>query len=391
MRANYGKVTREFFLKNTDIKQLIDFGDSPIFEAATTYTNILIFAKGPQHSEPLTWDINAIYNKDTELDKMLSRSNRSIPCFSNNAFIILPAELVRIKNKVESFGKPLKEWDVSINFGIKTGFNEAFIIDKEKKDELIAKEPKCAEIIKPILRGRDIKKYSASFADLWMINTHNGIKALGIKRINVIEEYPGIYDYLLHYKEKLQKRQDKGEHWTNLRNCAYINEFNKQKIMWAEIVYDSAFYLDDDSYYPEATVFFMTGKSLKYIIALLNSRLLTFAFKAFYAGGDLRGSTFRYKKAFLECLPLPDVSKERRIPFENLVTKISEITKDGAHLYDGKKKYEFLKLDAEIDARVAKLYDLTEDEYATVLKGTEDDFRITALNIHRDLLKGLRV
>jgi hypothetical protein len=218
---------------------------------------------------------------------------------------------------IEAVVTPLKNWNISISYGIKTGFNEAFIIDGKKKDELIAKDPKAKEIIKPILRGRDIKRYQASFADLWLIDTHNGYNnEPPIK----IENYPVIKEYLNTHLDKITKRQDKGVTPYNLRHCAYHQEFEKEKIVYAEIVFDSAFYFDNSNMYAEATAFVLTGENTKYLTALLNSRLLTFAFRAFYAGGDLRGNTFRYKKVFLENLPIiRDVSYDNKHCFELLV------------------------------------------------------------------------
>ena len=131
----------------------------------------------------------------------------------------------RIKAKIEAIGTPLKEWDISINYGIKTGFNDAFIINGEKRAELIAQDPKSAEIIRPILRGRDIKRYGYDFADLYLINTHNGVKEKGIKRIH-IEDYPAVKAHLDLYYPQLEKRADQGDTPYNLRNCAYIEGFS---------------------------------------------------------------------------------------------------------------------------------------------------------------------
>ena len=131
-------------------------------------------------------------------------------------------------------GVPLSEWNLSINYGIKTGFNDAFIISTEKKDELIAADPKSAEIIRPILRGRDIKRYNYSFANLWLINVHNGVKNKKIPPIS-INDYPAIKAHLDQFYSKLAKRADKGDTPYNLRNCVYMNEFSKQKIVYREI------------------------------------------------------------------------------------------------------------------------------------------------------------
>ena len=147
-------------------------------------------------------------------------SQNSIPQkFDSSSWCILNPIEQSIKNKIESIGTPLKDWDVNIYRGVLTGLNEAFIIDGAKKDELIAKDPKSAEIIRPILRGRDIQRYSYNFADKWIINTHNGSKTQ--KRID-INEYPAIKEHLDNYYDKLVKRDDQGDTPYNLRCCAYM-------------------------------------------------------------------------------------------------------------------------------------------------------------------------
>ncbi|MGI5975694.1 MAG: TaqI-like C-terminal specificity domain-containing protein [Paludibacter sp.] len=217
----------------------------------------------------------------------------------------------QIKEKIERVGTPLKDWDIQINYGIKTGFNEAFIIDGKKRQELINQDPKSAEIIRPILRGRDIKRYSYDFADLWLINTHNGIKDKGIKPIN-INDYPAVKKHLDKYYPKLEKRQDKGDTPYNLRNCAYIEDFYKQKIMYSEIVREPQFYLDNTGeIFPEATTFILTGNHLEYLCNMFNSKTIAYAFKTFYAGGGLGESGYRYKKAFFEKLPIPKFSNTK--------------------------------------------------------------------------------
>ena len=199
----------------------------------------------------------------------------------------------------------MKDWNINIYRGILTGYNDAFIIDGKKKDELMAEDPKSAEIIRPILRGRDIKRYGYDFADLWLINTHNGVKEKGIKPINV-EDYPAVKKHLDQYYPKLEKRADKGETPYNLRNCAYMEDFSKQKLMYSEIVREPQFYLDNDGeIFPEATSFIMTGEHLEYLYHLLHSKTATYFFKTFYAGGGLGETGYRYKKAFLENLPVP--------------------------------------------------------------------------------------
>ena len=157
----------------------------------------------------------------------------------NDSWIILSAIEQSIKRKIEAVGTPLKDWDIRINYGIKTGFNEAFVITTDKRNEILAncqtegERTRTAELIRPILRGRDIKRYSYDWANLWLINTHNGIKGK-IPRIQ-IENYPAIKAHLDQYWEKISTRADKGDTPYNLRNCAYMEDFSKPKIVWGNL------------------------------------------------------------------------------------------------------------------------------------------------------------
>src|SRR5690606_32247305 len=193
--------------------------------------------------------------------------------------------------------------------GILTGFNEAFIIDGKKKDELIAQDPKSAEIIRPILRGRDIKRYGYDFADLWLINTHNGIKEKGIKPIN-IEHYPAIKKHLDQFYAQLEKRADKGDTPYNLRNCAYMEEFFKPKIIFQEMVQEPSFVYDKEGkFLCLDTARIITGDNIEYLLHILNSKLFFFAIKRFYGGGGLGDTGVRMKHTFFEQFSIPPLNK----------------------------------------------------------------------------------
>lgn len=370
MRAGYGDKLRCFFLKQTAIKQLIDFGDSPIFSEATTYTNILLFEKVTSRFNPKVWDLSDSYLKATSLLRLLEDNSEGAALFSNESFVIASAAMAAIKQQVEAVGIPIEKWDVTIYRGILTGFNEAFIIDGKKKDELIAADAKSSEIIKPILRGRDVKRYRVDFADLWMITT---FPALNIN----IDEYPAVREYLKSFGKKLHQtgavidrdaqgtviksRKATGNKWFETQDqIAYYKEFEKEKIVYAEIVFDSAFYLDRSGTYPEATAFVLTGENTRYLTALLNSQLLTFVFRAFYAGGDLRGDTFRYKKVFLQNLPVIK-SSERVTAWLEVLVDYVQTTKAN------NQKLQSAYFEQLIDAFVYELY--FPDETKSAKKG----------------------
>ena len=237
--------------------------------------------------------------------------------FTAESWVILSPIEQSIKAKIEAIGVPLKNWDIQINYGIKTGYNEAFIISGEKRKELIEQDPKSAEIIRPILRGRDIKRYGYEFADLWLINTHNGIREKGIKPIN-IDDYPAIKNHLDKFYPELEKRLDKGITPYNLRNCAYIEDFSKQKIVYIEIMTDNpkegydfpAFSFDSMGCICLNTAYIMTGdiQELKYILAVLNSKLGKQLVK-FYVT-QLQNRQFRMLHQSVKNFPIPKANME---------------------------------------------------------------------------------
>ncbi|MEA1955046.1 MAG: Eco57I restriction-modification methylase domain-containing protein [Campylobacterota bacterium] len=316
-RAKYGKEFRKFVLENTAIKEYIDFNGVKVFESATVDTSILTYKKAKIKDASFIYcDIDAKYKKGQELEKFIdakgfeySQNDLNVDSFSFSS----PAEL-RIKKQIEKIGTPLKEWDVKINYGIKTGLLNAFIIDTKIKDELISIDSNCKDIIKPFLRGRDISNYTYNYNELWLINFHNNPPL-------DINDFPSIKNHLDKFYDKLKKRTDQGNTPYNLRTCSYLEKFEKEKILFPDIASKASFYLDKNNFYIETSSFIMYGSNLKYLVAFLNSKLITFIYKKFYMGSDI-GKSIRYKKAFLSLLPIPQVSKEQQKPFEILVDYI---------------------------------------------------------------------
>ena len=282
--------------------------------------------------------------------------NSSICSFrSSDSWVVLSPIELSIKQKIEAIGTPLKDWDIQINYGIKTGFNEAFIIDGEKRAELIAADPKCAEIIRPILRGRDIKRYNYEFADLWLINTHNGIKEKGISRID-IDDYPTIKAHLDQYWDQISTRADKGDTPYNLRNCAYMDDFSKQKIIWAELARTgNAFTYDDSGAVVLNTCYILTFNNedqcyIKNLLAILNSKLILFYMNLISSKLDETG--WRWLKQFVELLPIPD-----KIAFADSLIRCVDDT-----LSLKKNDLTFQNEEEKINNIVYNTYGLTEEE-----------------------------
>ena len=348
MRAGYGQSLRHFLSTKTQPLKLIDFGDSQLFKNATTYTNILIAQNTVNHLPFTACAIENNYTPEMNLTAYFSEHAQEMPLMSDNPLVISSAIEQQIKAKIEASGTPLKEWDIAIYRGILTGFNEAFIIDTETKERLCLEDVSSEKIIKPILRGRDIKKYCAEWAGLWLINSHNNPPVK-------MDDYPAIKKHLDNFYSQLEKRGDKGETPYHLRNCAYLKEFNKEKIIWLEMSPFSNFTYDISKAIVLNTAYILVGQSSKYILAVLNSKIIDFYFAT--VATEVRGETKRYIKQYVEKIPIPKLSSLEQKPFITLVNKILTAKKVGQDTHD---------LEAQIDTLVYALYGLNEAEIAIV-------------------------
>ncbi|MCT7532497.1 N-6 DNA methylase [Aliarcobacter cryaerophilus] len=374
-RAKYGENLREYILQNTTILQIADFNGVKIFEDATVDSAITIFQKqkADNNSTFKVVDsdlINSYLMKQSDLTKTYF-------AFTNN-------QIRNIHKKIENIGLKLKNWEIKINRGVLTGFNEAFIIDKEKKDELIKLDSKSKEIIKPLLRGRDIKKYDYDFVDRYLIFSKRGI---------LIDNYPYIKEHLTTFKINLTPKNNKetigrkagSYEWYEIQDItAYYEDFEKEKIVWLELSDKSKFTIEN-KHFTLAGTFIMTGECLRYLIAFLNSKLIEWYFD--YICNSSGVGTNVWKKIFVEQIPIPKIDEESQKPFIKLVDEILEAKqkiKDYKPLLDEaiknnnfdreialKKELENLENicttnEKTIDQMVYKLYDLTQDEIKIV-------------------------
>ena len=275
-------------------------------------------------------------------------------CDFNNSdsWVILSPIEQSIKRKIEAVGVPLKDWDINIYRGVLTGYNDAFIISTEKRNEILAncqteeERTRTAELIRPILRGRDIKRYGYDWANLWLINTHNGIKGK-VPRIH-IEDYPAVKAHLDQYWDKISKRADKGDTPYNLRNCAYLEDFSKQQIVWIELSDNPKFALAQNITSAN-TVFFLTGEHILHLLGILNSKLITWYFH--HCIGTTSGvGTNRWLKYTIEQIPISAPNKE----IENLVNEIS-------------KNYNTV-LDKKLDYKICLSYHFNDTEISYIIE-----------------------
>ncbi|MBD2394127.1 Eco57I restriction-modification methylase domain-containing protein [Cyanobacterium aponinum FACHB-4101] len=362
-RANYGQKMRQFLLDNTALTHFIDFSGLSVFDEATVDACIVGFVKNKTNNHRFLYGNFASYHLDInnfrqclgDVKRDFLQSNLTIDSWSFES-----SEILNIKRKVESQGTPLKDWDIVINYGIKTGYNEAFIIDGKTREYLINQDSKSSEVIKPVLRGRDIEKYYPSFQDLWLINLHNGYhidnKTILPLQVN---NYPAIKQHLDQFYDKLKNRSDQGFTPYNLRNCAYIEDFEKPKIMYPEFSSRSSFCWDENSFYTLDTCWILNGGNY-YLLGLLNSSLIWFYLKTIVS--VLGSQAFRMKKIYLEELPIKKISDKEEKPFMEIVKEILEKKKENPEA-------DTEKLERKIDEMVYKLYGLTAEEIAIVEGG----------------------
>lgn len=331
MRAAYGKSLRKFFAEKTNPVQLIDFAGQQIFDA-TVDTNILVLSKA--ENEQTT---NAVSIKDKEsianLSAYIKQNGVSMSFDGDDSWTILSPIEQSIKTKIEAVGTPLKDWDIRINYGIKTGCNEAFIVDGETRDRLIAADPKSAEIIRPILRGRDIKRYGYDFANIFLIASHNGYtddNGVEIPPVN-INEYPAIKAHLDELWDKISIRTDKGVTPYNLRNCAYMDDFSKQKIVWAEtmrihrdnILNFPRFSFCAEPMFTDKTCFLaIANEHPLFILGFMNSEIGRYSLKRTVPILDDGG--YLLQKVFIETVLLPAANTKMMNTLESLVAKSLE-------------------------------------------------------------------
>nr|WP_231265586.1 class I SAM-dependent DNA methyltransferase [Helicobacter pylori] len=375
-RAKYGAKLRELLLKKTTIVSYMELNALKVFESATVYTSIMNFIKQEPSKES-----RFNYYEPTPDDKSDLKSTRPLPmkqnALSTESFIFADTALLDLRDKMESVGTPLKDWDIQIYRGILTGANEAFVIPTEKREEILnacktQEERKRTEtLIKPILRGKDIKRYSYEWAGEWVINTHNGYTSnLKIKIPPIdIEKYPVLKSHLDSHWDTIATRSDQGDTPYHLRNCAYLEDFEKEKIVYPETSQGAYFIYENSGIFLEKTAFMIVSDAynLKLLTALLNSKLITFYFKNFCGGCILGKSGYQYNKHALEKIPIPKITPQN----QELVHKITDCAKAILEAKEKDPKANTQELEKEIDALVYQLYNLTDEEIKIIEEGQE--------------------
>ncbi len=356
MRAGYGRNTRVLLTREAIPKVVLDFGDLPIFDA-TTYPSILLVEKkaaGVDESEPARF-LAATFTEAAQLERLVETIaavgfEMPVSALRPEGWALERPEVLALMEKLRGVGKPLGEYvEGKFYYGIKTGLNEAFVIDESTRKRLIAEDPKSADLIKPWLRGRDIRKWATE---------PSGVYVLYIPWHFEIDNYPSVLAHLSRYKKKLSERNEiatERHEWYALQRYAseYIEEFERSKIVYPDIAHHSKFLLDESGSFSSNTTYFIPTSD-SFFLGLLNSKLLWWYYGTITS--TIQGGFVRYFSQYMGQLPIAVASDAKKAP---IVDRVRAILADPTGP-------EVPRLEAEIDRLVYALYGLNEDEIALV-------------------------
>ena len=338
-RAKYGEKLRKHIADTCQVHSVTDFGDLPVFKSATAYPMIFIAQNKEQASKSTIFtEVKSLEFPYPDVLVLIRENGQILPTTAIKAsnWILTDASSAKRLKKMEEAGIPLGEYiKGKIYRGVLTGFNKAFVIDAKKRDELIYKDPNSAEIIKPLSVGKDIRKWYINSQDIWLIVTPIGIN---------IKRYPAILEYLKQWQFELEKRYDKGRHWWELRACNYYDVFDLPKIVFPDIANKPRFAFDKSGAYTNDTTFTIPIHDL-YLVGILNSLPVEEFFLEL--GGQIRGGYLRFKRQYVEKIPIPNASTTEREAISQLVQKCLDTKGVNCEIWE-----------KEIDERVAALYGL---------------------------------
>ena len=371
MRANYGEPLRRF-LKSQNIYEIIDFGDLPVFETATTYPCIMIAGKPGTENDQIRLTIPETI-KFTSLSGYVEQNHSFLNKNSLNdeGWSLAGDAANAVIAKILKAGKPLGEYvNRKIYRGVLTGLNEAFVIDRETRDRLIAEDPGSEEIIKPFLAGRDIKRYQEPSSAKFLIFARRGIE---------IKNYPAILRHLEHFKTQLTpKPKDwKGTDWKGRKPGSYkwyelqdaidyAGEFEKPKIILPEIALRMQATLDTKSCFSGDTTYIIPVDD-KYLLGILNSNIFHFCFSN--VSSSIRGGYLRFKRQYLENIPIVESveSRDKMVEYVNLMLQL-HMDLGHANLISQKEQLiaKLNHFETRINELVYRIYRLTDEEIGIV-------------------------
>jgi type I restriction-modification system DNA methylase subunit len=348
-RALYGEKLRDLLSSETTIDLIVDYGSSHVFTAITN-TWVLQARKVPSSPE-----------HKIEIKPSISEAGQHISQgqLSKGSWAFLDGDTELLIEHIKSTGHTVLSLGYQIYRGLLTGCNEAFVIDESTRDSLLEKDPKNTQIIKPLLRGRDIGHYEIKPVAMWILATKNGL--------NIERDYPTIAEFLNEKNEELEKRPetrgDRGSHWMNLRDCSYYSEMESDKVIWLELSDKNKFAFSTGGEYLLNGAWMIQGNHLKPLLAVLNSSLILYFFR-FFANSSGMGTT-QWRKYAVEELPLPDFSNLK----PDILSNLERLVDERSDLDLSTSPREVKAIESEIDQIVYSLYGLSAEEVELVEAG----------------------
>ena len=365
MRAAYGESLRSYLTTRTNPRLLVDFGETHVFESATVMTNILLFQKAINNMQLLSTQLGDDFKNPSMISTYVDERGVICQFSGSETWVIASKDILEIKKKVESKGTPLKDWNININYGIKTGFDKAFWIDSDKREQILSwctteeERLETSKVLRPLLRGKDVRKYGCEWRNLWLISLFSS------RKYN-INDYPAIKRYLLQFTiERLEQTGRKHElngmviksrkktsgKWFELQDSiSYWKDFDKPKIVYPETTKFMPFYYDEKKYLANKTCFIMVGKHISFLTAFFNSSLFKFCFRDNF--GALFGGARGMSKIFFDKIPVLEIDDNTDNVFHAMILDIqNEYTEEKAK---------------KIDEMIFDLYGLTQEERNTI-------------------------
>ena len=353
LRAEYGAPIRSLLLNKNMLLRMLNIENSQVFESAIVNVAIIISRKPTDSTDDFCIVVNSPFSGNSFADFVrINGFNYSQADFNSKSWNLAEPKLVKLQGKLESSGKTLEEFRTKIRLGIATGSNETFLIDEDQKREFCEKNPVNAEIIKPVLRGRDISRYSYTLPGQYILLSKNGV--------NLERDYPDIHEHLDSFGDKFKNRGAQGQHWTNLRACSFYDDFKKEKIVWIELSNLGRFALCNEEIYLLNSAYFLlppSGIDSKFLLGILNSSTIRFYLSLVAETSGM--GTSRWINNYVKDFPIPVVVHEQQTGIIEIVNQIlaAKASDSDADTAD---------LEKEIDQMVYALYDLTPEEIAIV-------------------------
>ena len=357
MRADYGRKLQKFFEGNdVNPMMLIDFFTFQVFRDVTVRTNILMLQKAENQNRLMCCTVSdnkAFKLKD--VGKFYEENKKERSFAGKSSWVFVDEDKEAFVNSIKTKGVSLSKWEIMINRGIITGCNDAFWISSEQYQDMISADEHCKEILVPHLRGRNINQYQIEWEGSYLINCHNGLKGEELPPID-INNYMPVKKHLDVYYDRLKARGDKGDTPYNLRNCAFLRDFGKKKIIYPNQTIHPSFYLDTEGYYINQKAYMVVGKHLGYLTAFFNSALFRYCFTDNFP--IIQGAGREMNESIFKRIPVKDVTDTEDAEYERRVMEIQQMKREGQPTEE--KEHE-------LDLMILAHYGITDPEQQNII------------------------